>query len=340
MQITLATSPRWTVLAERARPRPHRAPRAQLPGTRATCSRPARTARDVRGGRRDTAPGLGAARRADVPSRPAKRSGRGFGCNMQPYGRPIWFRDRASAWLSVQADGTLLIRSGVTDMGAGQAASLCQIAAEILGVPLDKISIYIGDTALTPPAGGTFATRQLYMSGNAVLQAAQRAARPHGSGRSRAALLPGRRARVRRRARPGRDDAESVTRRSRSAELARRASPAGVEPAHPVHLAGPGKAVRPAYRAGRHLPGLHLRHPCGRGRGRRRDGRGRGAQVRGLPRRRPRHQPDAGRGPDPGRRHAGPRLRAHRGDVHRGRLRRSRRSSPTTSIPNSQTCPM
>ncbi len=107
-----------------------------------------------------------------APSGHGKRVGRGFGCNRHPYGRTIWFRDRASAWLSLQADGTLLIRSGITDLGAGQAASLCQIAAEVLGVPLDDISIYIGDSALNPPAGGTFATRQLYMSGNAVLTAA------------------------------------------------------------------------------------------------------------------------------------------------------------------------
>jgi CO/xanthine dehydrogenase Mo-binding subunit len=106
------------------------------------------------------------------PSGPGKLVGRGIGCNRHPYGRTIWFRDRASAWLSLQADGTLLIRSGVTDLGAGQAASLCQIAAEVLGVPLGDISIYIGDSALNPPAGGTFATRQLYMSGNAVLHAA------------------------------------------------------------------------------------------------------------------------------------------------------------------------
>ena len=71
---------------------------------------------------------------------------------------------------------TMLIRCGVTDLGAGQAASLCQIAAEVLGAPLDDISIYIGDSALNPPAGGTFATRQLYMSGNAVLQAASNCA--------------------------------------------------------------------------------------------------------------------------------------------------------------------
>lgn len=108
------------------------------------------------------------------PSGPDKVVGRGFASGMQPYGRSIWFRDNAAAWVTLQADGTLLIRSGVTDLGAGQAASLCQIASEILGVPLADISVYIGDTALTPPAGGTFATRQLYMSGNAILRAARK----------------------------------------------------------------------------------------------------------------------------------------------------------------------
>jgi nicotinate dehydrogenase large molybdopterin subunit len=113
--------------------------------------------------------GLG---KADPPSGAAKRVGQGFASSMQPYGRTIWFRDHASAWLTLQADGSLLIRSGVTDLGAGQAASLCQIASEVLGVPLEDISVYIGDTALNPPAGGTFATRQLFMSGNAILTTA------------------------------------------------------------------------------------------------------------------------------------------------------------------------
>lgn len=108
------------------------------------------------------------------PSGPNKVVGQGFASSMQPYGRTIWFQDHAAAWVTLQADGTLLIRSGVTDLGAGQAASLCQIASEILGVPLSDISVYIGDTALNPPAGGTFATRQLYMSGNAILRAARR----------------------------------------------------------------------------------------------------------------------------------------------------------------------
>lgn len=99
--------------------------------------------------------------------------GRGFACSMQPYGRSRYFADSASCWLTLQPDGSLIIRIGVTDLGGGQAASLCQIAAEILGVPPERISVYIADSALTPLAGGTFATRQLYMSGNAVLQTAR-----------------------------------------------------------------------------------------------------------------------------------------------------------------------
>ena len=106
------------------------------------------------------------------PSSAHRRVGHGLACNMQPYGRTIWFRDRASAWLTLQRDGTLLLRAGVTDLGGGQAASLCQIASEVLGVPLDDVAVHIGDSALTPPTGGTYATRQLLMSGNAVLAAA------------------------------------------------------------------------------------------------------------------------------------------------------------------------
>lgn len=60
----------------------------------------------------------------------------------------------------------------VPDLGGGQMSSLCQIVGEVLGVPMERISIYSTDSAVTPLAGTTTATRQLYMSGSAVLQAA------------------------------------------------------------------------------------------------------------------------------------------------------------------------
>ena len=98
--------------------------------------------------------------------------GRGFACSMQPYGRTVFFQDRASAWVGLQPDGGVLVRAGVTDLGGGQAASLGQIAAEVFGVDPEDVVVHIGDTHLTPLTGGTYATRQLYMSGNAVLKTA------------------------------------------------------------------------------------------------------------------------------------------------------------------------
>ena len=98
--------------------------------------------------------------------------GRGFACSMQPYGRSMFFADRASAWIGLEQDGTMVIRAGVTDLGAGQTASLANIAGEILGVTVDRTSVHIGDSHLTPLTGGTFATRQLYMSGNATVKVA------------------------------------------------------------------------------------------------------------------------------------------------------------------------
>jgi CO/xanthine dehydrogenase Mo-binding subunit len=84
----------------------------------------------------------------------------------------MWLHDTSQSWVGVEMDGTVTVRAGVPDLGAGQANSLCQIAAEVLGVPLARISIYCTDSAITPLSGTSTATRQLYMSGNATLQAA------------------------------------------------------------------------------------------------------------------------------------------------------------------------
>ncbi len=106
------------------------------------------------------------------PRAPHVKVGRGVACNLQPYGRIVWLHDWSSAWVGFEMDGSLVVRSGVPDVGGGQASSLCQIAGEVLGVPLERVSVHIADSALTPLAGTTTASRQLYMSGNAVLKAA------------------------------------------------------------------------------------------------------------------------------------------------------------------------
>lgn len=103
----------------------------------------------------------------------AIKMGQGFATTMQSYGRIMWFHDTSRSWVGIEQDGTIVVRCGAPDLGAGQANSLCLIAAEVLGVSLTDVTFYNSDSAVTPLAGTTTATRQLYMSGNATLKAAK-----------------------------------------------------------------------------------------------------------------------------------------------------------------------
>jgi len=102
------------------------------------------------------------------PSHPEALVGRGIASNIQSYGRLVWLNDTAAAWIGFEHDGSVVVRIGIQDIGAGQASALTQIASEVLGIDPGRISIHFGDSARTPRAGTTTATRMLYMSGNAV----------------------------------------------------------------------------------------------------------------------------------------------------------------------------
>jgi CO/xanthine dehydrogenase Mo-binding subunit len=109
------------------------------------------------------------------PARPGssgEKIGRGMASSMMSYGRMTFLHDTSRSYVSLDLDGSVTVKCGVQDIGGGQASSLAQIAAEVLGVPMEDVTVYIGDSALTPLAGTTTATRQLYMSGNATYKAA------------------------------------------------------------------------------------------------------------------------------------------------------------------------
>ncbi len=106
------------------------------------------------------------------PDSGAVRIGRGVACYQQSYGRICWMKDSSEAWVGIEMDGTVIVRSAVTDIGAGQSSALAQIAAEVLGVPMNEVVVYFGDSAVTPLAGTSTASRALYMSGNATKMAA------------------------------------------------------------------------------------------------------------------------------------------------------------------------
>lgn len=102
-----------------------------------------------------------------------EKIGQGIASGMTSYGRMMFLHDTSRSYVGLEMDGSVTVRCGVQDLGGGQASSLAQIAGEVLGVPMEDVRVYIADTALTPIAGTTTATRQLYMSGTATLMAAK-----------------------------------------------------------------------------------------------------------------------------------------------------------------------
>ncbi|HXH12043.1 MAG TPA: xanthine dehydrogenase family protein molybdopterin-binding subunit [Alphaproteobacteria bacterium] len=58
----------------------------------------------------------------------------------------------AYAWVKLNADGTAEVITGTQDIGTGTRTGLTQVAAEELGLPLERVTLYLGDTALGPYA--------------------------------------------------------------------------------------------------------------------------------------------------------------------------------------------
>ena len=63
---------------------------------------------------------------------------------------------------------------GIATMGQGHETIFAQICADGLGVPLEDITVYHGNTDLTTYGGGTYASRGTTLAGNAVYGAAQK----------------------------------------------------------------------------------------------------------------------------------------------------------------------
>ena len=67
----------------------------------------------------------------------------------------------------------LEVRASSADLGQGLTTVLGQIAAEVLGLPFERVRVLLSDTDLTPDGGATTASRQTFVSGNAARLAAE-----------------------------------------------------------------------------------------------------------------------------------------------------------------------
>lgn len=82
----------------------------------------------------------------------------------------------SSARLSLDAQGRLLIETSMTDIGTGTYTVLAQIAAEMTGIPMDRIGVRLGDTAL-PMGAGSIASIGASSAGASVFDGCQQLCR-------------------------------------------------------------------------------------------------------------------------------------------------------------------
>lgn len=107
-----------------------------------------------------------------APKAPKKR-GIGLACSYRGVSLGAEGVDAAGTIVSVQTDGSVIVSSGITDMGQGAQTQMSQIAAEVLGISMDRIQFLNTNTSRVPDSGPTVASRGTIMGGSAAKKAAE-----------------------------------------------------------------------------------------------------------------------------------------------------------------------
>jgi CO/xanthine dehydrogenase Mo-binding subunit len=106
---------------------------------------------------------------------PYKKRGIGLGGMWYGIGN-TGVRNPSTAKIKMDLGGNVSLYTGCADIGQGSTTILAQIAAESLGIKPEDIRLFVADTRCTTNAGATSASRQTYISGNAVKEAADKLA--------------------------------------------------------------------------------------------------------------------------------------------------------------------
>ena len=79
--------------------------------------------------------------------------------------------DQVDGFIAIDAKGNVTVFSGKVDLGTGLRTAMAQIAAEELSVPMARVDVIQGDTALTPDQGITFGSLSIQNGGMQIRQA-------------------------------------------------------------------------------------------------------------------------------------------------------------------------
>ncbi len=108
-----------------------------------------------------------------APAAPFRRRGVGLGAMFYGIGN-TGVQNPSTARVEMDPEGRVTLFTGCADIGQGSSTVLVQIAAEALGLDPAAIRLVVADTKYTTNAGATSASRQTYISGNAVKDACQK----------------------------------------------------------------------------------------------------------------------------------------------------------------------
>jgi carbon-monoxide dehydrogenase large subunit len=102
----------------------------------------------------------------------ARKQGRHLGLGVACYVEGTGIGPYEGAHVRVEPSGRVLVATGLTTQGQGHATTFAQIAADALGCEPAQVTVITGDTSRFNWGAGTFASRALVTSGNAIAIAA------------------------------------------------------------------------------------------------------------------------------------------------------------------------
>jgi len=108
-----------------------------------------------------------------IPASRAGKIGIGVASAVKNIGYGHGVPESAGAVVELGSDGCVTIRHSQHEYGQGAGIGVVRLAANQLGIPPERIRVIGPDTALTPPTGPTTASRQTFLTGNAVVMACE-----------------------------------------------------------------------------------------------------------------------------------------------------------------------
>lgn len=112
------------------------------------------------------------------PPEPHLRRGHGFACAFKNVGFSFGAPERSIATVELHGDAEIeqvIVRHAGADVGQGAHTAMVQMAAEAVGVPVERVRLIASDTACTGDSGSASASRMTFMSGNSIRGAVEAA---------------------------------------------------------------------------------------------------------------------------------------------------------------------